>query len=362
MKNPNGYGGITKLPGNRRNPFRVRITAGWTLTPEGKQKQLYQTLGYFPNRKSAMMALAEYNNNPYDLNNKKISFDTCYQAWSPKHFEKHEVAARSYKSIYKLCDSIKNMNIADIRLKHMQDIMDTISDKSSTMQSKLKTIFTRTFKYALENDIVQKDYSQFVTVTQTEPKQDIQNKFFTNEAIQKIMDNQDWTIEYPIGKKSYATLHLVDSIITQIYTGVRIGELVEIKSSDVDLKKRIINVHGTKTGAADRKVPIHKELIPYLERRLADGNEYLFANANGKPFKTGPYRQYFFAPFMEVIGCDLTPHACRHTFISIMDKCGIPAESVVLKRIVGHANKSVTEHYTHKDIDELISAIDKFKL
>ena len=29
MKNPNGYGGISKLPGNRRKPYRVRLTAGW---------------------------------------------------------------------------------------------------------------------------------------------------------------------------------------------------------------------------------------------------------------------------------------------------------------------------------------------
>ena len=45
-----------------------------------------------------------------------------------------------------------------------------------------------------------------------------------------------------------------------------------------------------------------------------------------------------------------------------MDNCGVPAESVVLKRIVGHKNKTVTEHYTHKDITQLLAAIDKFKL
>ena len=29
MKNPNGYGGVSKLPGNRRKPYRVRLPAGW---------------------------------------------------------------------------------------------------------------------------------------------------------------------------------------------------------------------------------------------------------------------------------------------------------------------------------------------
>lgn len=36
MKNPNGYGGISKLPGNRRKPYRVRLTAGWQYQTDGK--------------------------------------------------------------------------------------------------------------------------------------------------------------------------------------------------------------------------------------------------------------------------------------------------------------------------------------
>ncbi len=362
MRNPNGYGGITKLPGNRRNPFRVRITAGWDITPEGKQKQLYNTLGYYPTRKEAMMALAEYNQNPYDLNNKKITFETCYNGWSPKHYEKYTTAASGLKAVYKLCEPLKNMNMSDIRLKHMQDIMDTISDKSTTMQTKLKTIFLRTFKFALENDIVQKDYAQFVTITQTEAKKDTSNKFFTSNEIKKIFDNKDWVISFPTSRKTYADIKLVDSVIIQLYTGTRISELLDLKRGDIDLAARTIDLRGTKTKAAKRIVPIHKDLVPYLEARLAEGNEYLFTNANGNTFDPDQYRKHFFTPFMEHIGSTHTPHALRHTFISIMDKCGVPAESVVLKRIVGHANKSVTEHYTHKEIDELLSAIDKFKL
>lgn len=362
MRNPNGYGGITKLPGNRRNPFRVRITTGWDITPEGKQKQICQTLGYFPTRKEAMVALAAYNQNPYDLSSKKMTFDMCYNNWAPKHYEKYQGAASSLKSLYKQCEPIKDMNIGDIRLKHLQDIMDGIADKSTTMQTKLKTIFLRTFKFALENDIVQKDYAQFVTITQTAPKQDIKNKFFTKQQIKAVFDNKDWVVAYPTWKKTYADLQLVDSIIIQLYTGTRIGELLELKSEDINLAERIIHVRGTKSDAADRIVPIHKDVVPYLEARLANKTEYLFMNANGKLFDPKQYRKYFFGPFMEHIGCKHTPHALRHTFISTMDSCGVPAESVVLKRIVGHANKSVTEHYTHKDINELIAAIDKFKL
>ena len=363
MRNPNSFGSVHKIGGaNRRRPWRVRLTAGWEVTPEGKTKQIYHTLGYYATRKEAMLALSEYNQNPYDLANKKVTFEYCYNAWSPKHYEQYKGAAPGLKAVYKLCEPIQKMPIADIRLKHLQDIMNTISDKSTTMQTKLKTVFLKTFKFALENDIVQKDYSQFVTISQTPVKQDIKNKFFTKEEIKKVFANKDWIVSYPLRRRAYSDIQIVDSVIVQLYTGTRVSELLDIKCEDVDIAKRTIHIRGTKTDAADRLVPIHKDIIPYIEARLAEGKEYLFTNSNGKPFKPVPYRQYFFNPFMEHIGSTHTTHALRHTFISIMDKCGVPAESVVLKRIVGHANKSVTEHYTHKEIDELIEAIDKFKL
>lgn len=54
MKNPNGYGGISKLPGNRRKPYRVRLTAGWQYQTDGKPLQKYHTLGYYTDRKSVV--------------------------------------------------------------------------------------------------------------------------------------------------------------------------------------------------------------------------------------------------------------------------------------------------------------------
>lgn len=363
MRMENGMGSVTKMSGNRRRPWRVRITVGWEINEEtGKAKQISKTLGYFATKKEAVLSLAEYNQNPYDLTNKDITFSMAYNAWSPKHFEQYKQAGKSLAAAYKHCAPIENMRMSDIRLKHLQDVMDSISDKSVSAQANLKTVFIKTFAYCRENDIVQKDYSEFVKITQTPTKQNIEEKFFTAEEIQAVLDNENWVVEFPQGRKKYADVALVDSVIILFYTGVRITELLTIKNSHIDLEQRIINLYGTKTEAAERKVPIHKDVIPYIKRRMAEGNEFLISNLNGKPINGGQYRRYFFEPFMERIGAEHTPHATRHTFISIMDNCGVPAESVVLKRIVGHKNKTVTEHYTHKDITQLLVAIDKFKL
>ena len=57
------------------------------------------------------------------------------------------------------------------------------------------------------------------------------------------------------------------------------------------------------------------------------------------------------------IGADHTPHDTRHTFATAADRCNM--NRVALKRIMGHSLKDVTEHYTHKNIDELLTEINK---
>lgn len=363
MRNPNGYGGITKLSGNRRKPFRVRVTAGWELADDMVKQKLI-TVGYFATRKEAMMALANYNTNPYDLTANKLTFADCYAGWSEKHFAKYPSVRKGLATAYKLCENIADIPMEHIRLKNLQDIMDTQANKSLSCQTRLKTVFSKTFRYALENDIVQKDYAQFVSVVQSGLKKGIADKFFTSDEIQAIWNNIDFVSDISFGKlKANSTkAKLVDSVLVLLYTGVRIGELLSIKCSDVDIDQRIIHLHGTKTAAANRVVPIHQSILSLIEHRLTASSEYLFEINAGEPIKDQTYRVHFFTPFMRHIHANHTPHATRHTFISLMDKCGVSAESVVLKRIVGHANSSVTEHYTHKDISELVAAIDKLKI
>ena len=60
MKNPNGYGTVAKLSGNRRRPYMVRKTNGF----DKNGKQTYIIIGYYATREEGMIALAEYNKNP----------------------------------------------------------------------------------------------------------------------------------------------------------------------------------------------------------------------------------------------------------------------------------------------------------
>lgn len=356
MKHPNGYGSITKMSGNRRNPFRVRITCGWEIV-NGESKQKRKTLGYYSTKREAMMALAKYNENPYDVDMKTVTFDEIYQKWIVGHAEKHPVAAQGLASAYKKCVPLYNMRMTEIRKMQMQEIMNACSDMSLSYQTKIKTIFKGVFKFAIENDIVEKDYSAFVEFT---TKEQTEEKIpFTKAEIKKIFDNIDLVTTFPLGRKQYTEIQLMDSIVVMLYSGIRIGELLDLKVSDIYLDKKYIDLQGTKTPSAKRIVPIHEKIIPIIEKWVAKGNENLFANTNGKPIKYDTYKKHFFDATMELLGMNHTPHVTRHTFVSAMDETGV--NSVTLKRIIGHANKDVTERYTHKDIEQLLKAINKLE-
>lgn len=309
-----------------------------------------------------MLALAAYNANPYDLSVKTTTFNDTWQMWSKKHFEKYPRSENAIRSAYKRCEPLHNMKMSDIKTAHMQSIIDSMGGMSIESQTKVKSIFKNCFKVALQNDVIQKDYSQFVTFYQ--PKETEQhNNYFSKDEIKLIYDNINYKCEYPTGKKSYATVQLVDTIIILLFTGMRIGELIALKCDDIHLSERYMNVKGTKTKNSDRIVPIHNFIKPLIKARMKKSvNGYLIENANGKPLKYDNYKKNFFDPFMKILGLHQTPHATRHTFTSLMDSVGVSASSVTLKRILGHANSSTTEHYTHKNLDELLEAIDKIKI
>ncbi len=61
---------------------------------------------------------------------------------------------------------------------------------------------------------------------------------------------------------------------------------------------------------------------------------------------------------MEQLEMNHKPHDCRHTFATLMDN--VDANKLSIKRIMGHTSKDITDKvYTHKDIEQLLIAIDK---
>lgn len=345
MRNPSGYGGVTKLAGNRRRPYRVRITSGWT--PEGKQ--IYKTIGYYVKRSEALQALAEYNKNPYDLNECSITFAEIYDKWSSaKYATIAESNINGYKTCYNLCSDLYNMKFREIKLSHLQAVVDN-SGKNYPTLIKVKVLFSQLFAYAMQNEIVDKDYSKFVDVEKYKEKKQTSeiHSVFSAEEIHELWNN--------------AADQYIQVIIMMIYSGVRIRELLNLKKENVNLQERKINIVESKTAAGVRSVPIAEKTFKFFEYWYNKNDcAYLISSPNDKHFTYQTYIHKYWDDLLEKLNMGHhLPHDTRHTCISLLAAAGV--NQTIIKIIVGHSGAmSLTEKvYTHFDFNVLIEAVDK---
>jgi len=342
MRLPNGYGSIYKLSGKRRRPFIVRKTTGWERKPNGELgKQLYQTIGYYESRPLAIAALAEYNKNPYSVESASITFSEIYEKWFARRNDKMQISnIRAYKMAYNHSKPLYDMKFVDIRTEHLQNVLDTCTKGYGTIR-KIRVLLNQLYDYAMEHDIVSKNYTEYIEMPSDDT--DTGRKPFTKDEIQKFWDN--------------LKTDFMDTILIMIYTGFRIGELLLIKNTDINLEERYMR-GGIKTAAGkDRLVPINKKILPLIKARYDQGNEFLIVNSKNQQMKYDNYYKERWMPIMGLFQMNYTPHACRHTCATLLDNAG--ANKLSIKRILGHASADVTDKvYTHKDIEELKKAID----
>ncbi len=347
MRLPNGFGNVSKLTGKRRKPWRARKTIGWDVDEvTGKTKQLYQTVGYYETKKAAIQALSDFNTNPYSLDN-KMTFSEIYDKWSTEKFETiSQSNINGYKASYAACADIYDVVFAEIRKSHLQGVVDSCGKKYPTLR-KIKVLFNQMYKYALENDICQKDYSDFVDIVKHKEKgKEEKHTPFTSKEIQLLWNNAE--------RNEYVEIFLM-----LIYSGVRISELLDLKKENVHLDERYFDVIESKTEAGIRKVPIAEKTLMYFKSWMQKNKcEYLISTPQGKHFAYRNYYDSYWKPLIADMGFDHLPHDTRHTTVSMLAKAGV--NQTIIKKIVGHAGAmSLTERvYTHFDIQQLVDAIN----
>ena len=334
MRNPNGYGSVAKLSGNRRRPFVVRKTIGFNK----KGHPIYKSIGYYTTRKEGLKALGLYNNDPYDLDTAKTTFEELFELWKEERGEKlGKSNRRSLYSAFKHCSILHKMKYKTIRAFNMQKCIDECGKGYST-QGAIKNLLRHLDRFALEMDIITRCYSDLLT---SESIPDTSSTPLSDEEIKLVWkaESQPW----------------VDSILVFLYTGFRISELLDVRIENVDLEQGIIK-GGKKTRAGkDRIIPIHSKIRHIIERRIAQGGQFLF-DVDGKRIPNSAYYTLW-GDIMDTLGMEHTPHDCRHAFRSRLDSAGANKKCIDL--MMGHKSKDVGERvYTHKTIEELKEAIE----
>ena len=320
MKLPPNYGSISKLSGNRRKPYCVRLTIGYQTDHVLKRtKQIRKVLGYYSTRKEAMQALAEYNDNPFDLDAAKVTFRQCYEE-AKKDFSK--ARAHNYRSAFRFLEPIADQPIRTIKAAQMQKCIDSCE---TTQQREIKTVCHKVFDYALRNEIVDRNPSQYLKSNTVAPT--IDRELFTPDEISYFWQHtEEW----------FCRVALI-----LLYEGMRTKELRTLSPDLIDLDAKMIRLTEGKNKSSIRSIPIHDSVFGLLS-----------------DFKREPihFTHNGFNKALKRLGAHTSPDT-RHTFTSRMRECG--AELLPLKLILGHTPDNITERvYTHLSEAELLETIN----
>ncbi|MEG0736871.1 MAG: site-specific integrase [Longicatena sp.] len=349
IKKANGMGSVYRLQGNRRKPWVACVTAEYISTSDSK-KQKRKIIGYYETEEMATFSLWNYNKNPILFEEIQkagaITFEAVYLDWSSSKYRNvSQNAINGYKAAYAKCQSIKDRPIIDIKTMHFQRIMDD-SNLSLASDLKLKSLMVLVCEYAMQNDIISKNYAKYVIVNRKNATPSI-HKPFTEQEIDILFDHDN--------------IPFVDTILIMIYTGFRVGELFAIERKDVDIKNMTICGGSKSEAGKNRLVPIHERIQPYVLNYYRQRQEYLICELDsGDKINYHSYRKEYFNRIMGMLGMEHLPHDCRHTFATRLSNVG--ANTSAIKKLIGHSSYLTTEKiYTHKDLGQLRRAITSLK-
>ena len=349
MKNPNGYGTIRKLSGNRRKPWAVLAPQSSSEYSLDKQRKL---IGCYATRAEAMTALGAWHKTPHiDVPASAENITLAQLCAEYKKLQKFKNLSKqtqnNYSAAWNKLAVLGSYKVKDLRAAHFQTVVDTAHQNglSASSLQKIKLFASLLCDYAVQNDIVIKNYASFVTLPKAETKEKVP---FSDLDLQKLESAAKSGFMY------------ADLILIMCYTGWRINEFLALTPFSWDSANHTLR-GGEKTEAGkNRVVPVSDKVMPYLQKWLDKGGPTIVCHEyNGKlvPVTARYFREKWYYPTLEALDLPrLTPHATRHTFASMLHRNG--ADKWDIQRLMGHSSEVVTNKvYTHVDIEQLQKAV-----
>lgn len=225
---------------------------------------------------------------------------------------------------------------------------------ASTMRRKLSTL-SSFFRFLCREGYLQNN------VVKTVPAPKMEHKLPTFLSVDEMFR----LIELPDGQ---GFLAIRDRAMLELFysTGMRISELVSLKSADINRTTQMVKVLGK--GGKERLLPFGKKCVEALgeyESARTDkvisaktDSEYFFLNHRGKGITTRGVRKII-AKYVTTgnFPGKVSPHSIRHSFATHLLEGGADLRSI--QELLGHASLSTTQKYTHLTIDKLVETYDQ---
>ena len=184
-------------------------------------------------------------------------------------------------------------------------------------------------------------------------------KFLSLEEVDRLLAQPDTST--PRGLRDKALIEVLYA------TGLRVSELVALRAGDLNLDEGYLTCIGK--GDKQRMVPLGHEAADWVRRYIRDGrigllrkksSPWLFVNARdgGALSRVGFWKVLKQYGIKAALSRDLSPHVLRHSFATHLLERG--ADLRMIQLMLGHADLSTTQIYTHVLEARLRAVYDKF--
>jgi len=255
-----------------------------------------------------------------------------------RHRKRESTYKKDLSTIKRLKDVLGAVNVRDITSVRIQALQSTWKDDgySNKTINNRSVLLGTILKYAKELNYMNEmpKINKFKVDTK-------RPEFFTEQEMDRIL--------------STAQPFLQSYLKVLLYSGVRAGELKNLKLNDIDVKNRLIRVEVSKSHKF-RTIPINNILEQLITNKIKNKTEeqiYLFEINEGRPVSDFYHR---FKKLLKSLGMKGHLHKLRHTFASWLVQNNVPIYDV--QHLLGHASVQTTQRYAHVRMDNLKKAVE----
>ena len=267
---------------------------------------------------------------------------------SEKRFSTHTISSYSndinqfflfLSSEYQITSTVSEVNFQIVRSWIAFLLEKGISARS--VNRKISTLKTY-FKFLLREGIINESPMLKVVSPKSKKRLPI---FVEEEQIESLLNEVEFDDGF-VGER--------DKLIIDLFyvTGIRVSELINIKFLDINFDENLVKVLGKRN--KERLIPLSLRIVKELQffAHKYKINDYFFTTLKGSKM----YTKLVYRIVNKYIGKissinKKSPHILRHTFATHMLNNG--ADINAIKELLGHANLSATQVYTHNTIEKL---------
>ena len=346
-RRPNGTWQLAIMDGYKTDGKRNRVCFYGRTQKEAREK----ANKYFKDKADGLQV------------NEKIKFSDFADYWYEHHKTRvSETTAEGYKyTLKKVKEAFGDRYINSIKPYDIENALECLQDKGVADSSvrKVRGMMYQIFNKAEANDLIRKNPVRFAENIRARNKS-LEKEAYTESEVKLLMNNLP---DNRIGS----------SIRLLLCTGMRSQELLALEpryiakdGSYIYIRQAVVLVKGTvkigppKSDDSYRDIPIPEEYRYCAIALRSTSKKFIWeVGKPGVPCNPTYFRDKYREAIESVEGVRLlTPHSCRHTYVSQLQALGVDIPTI--QSLCGHAEVDMTQHYLHVQENIRLAAVERF--